>query len=226
MQTSYIEAIRVIYGTNTFNISTLPVLLKVPRLIPRHLFNEITSLELTMLLEDIYSFRWPSPELGRGNNSPDFGDKLVDRLCDTLPTTFPRLRKLHIAFRASRKQPLYCFETDQIQEIPWIFLGPIENIMRSMSPSQNRELSIGTESVHVWKALVKEYGGNYWDNEDFQAGRPGWFWKSLQPANDGHQTNEDGCGCGGGDDDHYGYRIYGGMTYSVAIQDLVSPGPY
>lgn len=226
MQLSYIEAVKVIYGANTLNISTFSVLLKVPRLIPYHLFNEITSLELGLHLEDIYSFRWPYPELSRGDNGPDFGDKLVDTLCATLPTTFSRLRKLHIAFRASRKQPFYCYETDYIQEMPWIFLGPIENIIRSMSPSRDRELSISTESVHVWKILVKEYGGNYWDNEDFQAGRPGWFWKSLRPANDGPETNEDGGGCGGSDGDYYGYRICGGMTYSVAIQDLVSPESY
>ncbi|ETS79684.1 hypothetical protein PFICI_09537 [Pestalotiopsis fici W106-1] len=200
----YVDGIFIIYGTNTFHISTLQLLLKVPRLIPHHLFNEITSLELTWYFDSIYKNQEP---VQHSTTSGDEGQgPSLLALSATIPKIFPRLQKLYISFRGYVDLSNHSTNKEIIPEVETIILGPTERILCAMGPRRGKEFSIGLDSHTLWHTLAQKYGDP--ERRDSAMGRSemqgGKFWKSInQPTRNLTASIETV------QDDHYGYWICG-----------------
>ncbi|KAF3025917.1 hypothetical protein E8E14_014906 [Neopestalotiopsis sp. 37M] len=207
---AYSEAIDLIYGTNTFHISSLRLWLQVPQLIPWHLFNRITSLELTWYLDHDNKVEVPSTHDASTSCSKAQSSSLLAPL-DILPTMFPRLRKLFVSFRG------WCSSSDQrngeiMPEVEAIIEDPVESVLRAMIPGPGKEFHIGFDRISVWNALNRKYGDLV--DKDAVLGDPdmrrGKFWKSLdQPSyspNAGPESVRD---------DYNGYWIWGCIQRTI-----------
>ncbi|WYZ42218.1 hypothetical protein EsH8_V_001113 [Colletotrichum jinshuiense] len=216
---AYADGIGILYGTNTFHISSLELQLNLPRLLPRHHLESVTSLELLWKLNTIDGSKTPAKDHVKslwdsGPNRQDQSDSPLHVLCATIPQTFPHVRSLYISFQSwldpgiPRGGP----DGDVISEVETIFLGPVEDMMRTClkRPEQgpgrgNMELNVAIQRG-AWRVLLAKYQkllGAKLKLETVDELSRGRFWKALGSGTGGDAGSEN-------EDDEFGYWICGG----------------
>ncbi|GKT48626.1 uncharacterized protein ColSpa_08807 [Colletotrichum spaethianum] len=217
---AYADGIGILYSTNTFHISSLELQLNLPRLLPRHHLESVTSLELLWKLNTVETSKTPVKDHVKslwdsGPNHQDQSNSPLHVLCATMPQTFPRVRRLYISFQSwldpgfPRGGP----DGDVISEIDTIFLGPVENMMRTYlrQPRQvpgygNMELNVAIQRG-AWHVLLAKYHkllGAKLRLESVDELSRGRFWKALGSGTGGNAASEEN------EDDEFGYWICGG----------------
>ena len=235
---SYADGVDVLYSTNTLHFSSLDLQLNLPRLIPRHHLERVTSLELlwklnsTEIRPEVPLPNYVKPLWDAGPDFQGHPDSPLHILCQMIPQTFPRLRRLYISFQCWLDSGSHG-GADLISDVETIFLGPVEDMMRAYLLERSRQegrdhghnLSHGYGDLELnaaiqwgaWFTLLKKYmqleGTKLkFESDDFMAWR-GRFWKPLRLGSDAVTgSGSDGGGTGyeenGGEG--CGYWICGG----------------
>ncbi|KAH6838563.1 hypothetical protein B0I37DRAFT_419495 [Chaetomium sp. MPI-CAGE-AT-0009] len=124
---AYREGIDILYRTNTFHFSSLPLLLDLPRLMPPHHIAAITSVELLwtftspdVLNDETMAQTWrnytqplsapslsnlSSPTTSPPSQQQPTPQTKLHRLSAQLPVALPNLRRLYIALQAHLPPP-------------------------------------------------------------------------------------------------------------------------
>ncbi|KAK4041137.1 hypothetical protein C8A01DRAFT_15106 [Parachaetomium inaequale] len=154
---AYLDGTAVLYGTNSFHISSLPLLLNLPRLLPPQHLAAITSLELlwtftepALLNDETMNAVWAHAQPER-EAAPSSTDQQTDqptkfhRLCDLIPTTFPNLRRLYVALQAYIPPPSTFPSSDVITDVDRLVLAPVEDMFRRLGPTQDKEFALAIQ---------------------------------------------------------------------------------
>jgi len=167
-----------------------------------------------------------TPLWNADSNAQDQADSPLHILCNTIPQMFPHLRRLYISFQCWLNPGSYRGEGDPISEVETIFLGPVEDMMRSYlqrrpNRGNSHDHSHGDLELQVaiqrggWHVLLRKYHKLLGDkliiysDDDLSRGR---FWKPLR-LNGPADTSSGGAGAGyeEKDGDGCGYWICGGF---------------
>ncbi|KAK0652762.1 hypothetical protein B0T16DRAFT_406768 [Cercophora newfieldiana] len=229
---AYTDGVDVLYGTNTFHLSSLELQLNLPRLVPAHHLARITSLQLLWKLNEVQPRSKNKQQPPRKDHAralwegegPDNNNPL-HLLCGSIPQTFPNLQSLYISFQCWLNPPSTAnkgVNDDVISEVESIFLGPVEDMMRACGSNNHNgklELSVAIQSG-AWSTLLAKYEqvlGAGLKAELYEDGR-GRFWKPLLPSQ-GFQGVHDrsGGGVDDGEENRLGYWICSGWDDIQAI---------
>lgn len=186
---SYVEGIDVLYGANTFHISSLDLQLRLPELIPPDHLARITSLELLLKLNDINQCRTAKNHAkDLWEDAPRPIDSPLHTLRASIPENFQHLRRLYISFQC-HLDPLLGrggVHEDIISEVETIFLGPVEDMVRILHHMAGPEVEINIAIQRgAWKVLLAKYMtllGTGLKAESADLVMRGRFWKALSPA--------------------------------------------
>ncbi|KAK3313317.1 hypothetical protein B0H66DRAFT_522255 [Apodospora peruviana] len=240
---AYAEGIQVLYGTNTFHISSLDLQLNLPRLVPSHHLAGIRSLELLWKLDTFKAFHGSS-HLPTGKEDhvrplwadPSRRDSALHVLCGLISQTFPHLGRLYISFQCHLHPGSFLrpgADVDIISEVETIFLGPVEDMLRTyyyqVRQDAPLELNVAIQSG-AWRVLLAKYhqllGGAKLRVESADELARGRFWKPLGQTVGRDDDDDDDGGefgywiCGGWDDmrglgnDYWNMTNWGGKWMS------------
>ncbi|KAL2021752.1 hypothetical protein VTK56DRAFT_6695 [Thermocarpiscus australiensis] len=149
-QQAYIEGIDILYRTNAFHISSLPLLLNLPRLMPPRHLAAITSLEL---LWDLFDDRETiDAAYKRAQAPPSLPPPLppppttkFHELCQIAPRIFPNTRNVYVALQARIEPPMSEDPADRRPLLERAILGPVEDMFRAMGPAPEKEFSFAMQ---------------------------------------------------------------------------------
>lgn len=232
---SYSDGVEVLYGTNSFHMSSLDLQVNLPHLVPPSHLQMITSLELLWPLNTIRTRKGTiplkdhvTPLWEASTNSETRADLPLHILCGMMPRTFPHLRSLYVSFQCwlDRGSSVRGASDDVISEVETIFLGPVEDMLRAFRLGQSRQEGcshgyVGLEfNVAIqrgaWFVLLHKYHkllGGQLKVESVDGLSRGRFWKPLGLGSRRETDHGVGSGAGHGvgeGDDHFGYWICGG----------------
>ncbi|KAK4143159.1 uncharacterized protein C8A04DRAFT_12584 [Dichotomopilus funicola] len=181
---AYLDGMDVLFRTNTFHISSLPLLLDLPQLLPPRYLPTITSLEL------LWTFADPSrlhdstmtSIWDRHIGTPPTSESVIEptkfhRLCDLIPTTFPHLRRLYISMQAYLPPPDGNGGPDIRGAVETLFIHPIEDVFRTLGPAPGKEFSLAIQQGG-WKVFAQRWT----EGEPGSVEQVGWrekVWKPL-----------------------------------------------
>jgi len=190
---SYTEGTDVLYSTNAFHISSLDLQLHLPRLIPTHHLERITSLELLWKLNFFHPRGSTAAPVANhikalwsrhGDSSITSRDSPLHALCELIPQMFPRLQRLYISYQCWLESgcPL---EGDLISVAETAFLGPVEDMLRSYRGRRQEgsglELNVAIQHG-AWRVMLAKYRtllGSELRVESADRLARGRFWKQL-----------------------------------------------
>ncbi|KAK3303707.1 uncharacterized protein B0T15DRAFT_421172 [Chaetomium strumarium] len=151
---AYIDGIDILYRTNAFHISSLPLLLDLPRLLPPHHLARIPALELIWDLFDhrktinskIMSAVYERAQAASGSPLESTNTAFHD-LCELIPRTFPDARNVYVALLADVSPPVMESRRDMMSLFERAVLGPVEDMFRAMGPApEEKEFSLALQS--------------------------------------------------------------------------------
>lgn len=180
----YHDGTDILYRTNTFHLSSLPLLLDLHRLMPPHHLASITSAELlwtfnspNLLNDGTLSQLWRNyTQSLSASSSPDPSSPTthLHRLAAQLPTTFPNIRRLYIALQAHLPPPQTAAllpintltttpsttnlhptpNTHVLVALEQAILNPIETAFRRLGPGPDKEFSLAVQRGG-WEVLAE-----------------------------------------------------------------------
>lgn len=155
----------VLFRTNTFHISSLPLLLNLPQLLPPRYLSIITSLELIWTLADPHLLHdttmasiWAQHLSTPSSSQPVTGPTKFHRLCELIPATFPHLRRLYISLQAYLPPSDGNGGSDILGAIDTLFIRPIEDAFRALDPAPGKEFSLAIQKGG-WKVFAQRWEG-------------------------------------------------------------------
>ncbi|KAK4442792.1 hypothetical protein QBC34DRAFT_386897 [Podospora aff. communis PSN243] len=218
-QEAYVEGIDVLYGTNTFHISSLDLQLSLPQLVPPDHLARITSLELLWKLNDINQARTVKAKnhaMALWQDPPRPVDSPLHALRASVPETFPHLRRLYVSFQCHLDPPFgrSAVDGDIITEVETIFLGPVEDMVRILHHRAGPKVEINVAIQRgAWRVLLSKYMtllGTGLRAESADLVMRGRFWKALGPATVGSLGSGESETSSAKGNDSLGYWICGG----------------
>jgi hypothetical protein len=156
---SYIEGIDVLYGTNTFHMWSMDLLLNLPHLLPRHGLERIKPVELFWKLGPIDGRNQvPMVEdtVEPLRRDPMRQDLPLHRLCALLPEALPYLDKLYISFQCWLNPGCRGCNNDNISEMETLFLGPVEHMLRTFGPTSDKKFNVAIQQGG-WFILLRKH---------------------------------------------------------------------
>lgn len=128
---AYTEAVHILFATNTFYISSLPLLLNISRLLPEQNLNAITSLQLALGTHDLPP-RAEDPLL-EGLWEKCAGDTgcALGKLCDMIPKIFPNVQRLDVFLQSWLVPPRHVHSDDALGVMERDVLGPVTDMLYS-----------------------------------------------------------------------------------------------
>ncbi|KAK4237795.1 hypothetical protein C8A03DRAFT_15678 [Achaetomium macrosporum] len=160
---AYVDGIDILYRTNAFHISSLPLLLNLPRLMPPHHLAGITALELiwdlfdqpktinSKIISAVYNRAQASPSL-ETPPSTKFHD-----LCQTIPRIFPNARNVYVALQGDVTPPVMESRRDMMSLFEKAILGPVEDMFRAMGPAPHKEFSLALQSKAFYPLATRHW---------------------------------------------------------------------
>lgn len=152
-QISYTEGIDILYRTNTFHISSLPLLLNLARLMPPHRLATVTRVEL---LWDVFDDRRKTlkaiyKQAQEAQASPPSAppqsqlSTKFHELCQMTPRIFPNARNVYVALQSPIEPFPWASGPDCIPLVERAILGPVEDMFRAMGPAPEKEFSLAIQ---------------------------------------------------------------------------------
>ncbi|AEO57202.1 hypothetical protein MYCTH_2303064 [Thermothelomyces thermophilus ATCC 42464] len=167
---AYIEGVDILYRTNTFHMSSLPLLLNLARLMPPRRLATITSVELLWDLFDdretiktVYKQAQASPSSVPPQSQPS---TKFHELRQITPRIFPNARNVYVAVQAPI-EPLFWAERPAacLPLLERAILGPVEDMFRAMGPEPEKEFSFAIQ-LGGFLALARRH----WRDKDVDPG--------------------------------------------------------
>lgn len=179
-KSAYADGVRVLYSTNNFYISSLPLLLNASRLLRKESLSMIRELQIAPGTHDLTrGAKDPLLDgLWDGSTGPPNG--VLSELCCVIPTTFPNLRKLDIYLQSWLVLPRHVPAEEALGAMEREVLGPVHTMLRRFASTVQLSVAV---SVEAWKALAQKYHqldpvGLKYEQYHYDSGR---FWVSLSP---------------------------------------------
>lgn len=125
----YIEGIDILYSTNRFHISGMPLIQHLPSLLPANALSDIHSVEMCWDLGQVAQPPVTDQDISA---EPRFdGWRMFLSLLDQLPKSLPRLRYLHLTLRGVWFPPQMAVN-DIVRHSEPAMLQPLDNMVREL----------------------------------------------------------------------------------------------
>lgn len=124
-----IEGLDILYSTNRFHISGLPLIMHIPRLLPAQAVSDIQSVEMCWDLDQV-----AQPPVTDQDISADprfHGWRMFLSLIDQVPKSLPHLRYLHLTLRGIWFLPQMA-ANDLVRHSESAMLQPIDGMVREL----------------------------------------------------------------------------------------------
>ncbi|KAK2596061.1 hypothetical protein N8I77_013569 [Diaporthe amygdali] len=126
---AYFEGFDILYSTNRFHISGMPLIEHLPRLLPTKALSDIESVEMEWNLGMVA--RPPLTDQDISADERFHGWRMFLSLLNQLPKSLPRLRYLHITLRGTWFPPQMA-PNDRIRLSEPAMLQPMDEMMRNL----------------------------------------------------------------------------------------------
>lgn len=185
---SYIECVDILYSTNRFHISSMPLILHLPRLLPARAASDIQSVELCWELGQVAQPPVTDQDI---SSEPRFhGWRMFLSLLDQLPRSLPHLRYLHLTLRGIWFPPQMAVN-DLVRHSEPAMLQPIDEMVRELYRtsgwSSPRYIVAIPTNIFRAKLTLDVHDSEDGPELDLEEapGNPSLIWRSLGPQSPG-----------------------------------------
>jgi hypothetical protein len=165
----YVDGIDILYRTNAFHISSVPLLLNLPRLMPPHHLASVTTIELLWDWLGEHQTRRTIYEQAMAHPSPEpLPSTKFHDLCRITPQAFPNARHVYVALQADLQPPYVGELIDMRRLFEKAVLGPVEDMFRAMGAEHpEKEFNLAIQ-LRGFEGFAEHYWQQDMDDDVFE----------------------------------------------------------